>query len=271
MVMWIMSDRAIRVRSASWKASGSTRSGWSTRTGSRPSSSSTGSRSSGCSRWCGTRPSRSTAPTPTFTAATVGRDQSRRFPRVGAGTAAVRRRIRRQVSPSTCSTRPSSSRKRMSRSAGGPAGPRPVRRQFFAETEQVAFCTQNIVPGVDFSNDPLLQGRNFSYLDTQVKRLGGPNFTHIPINAPKCPFATSSRTATWRCTIPGARQLRAELAGREGGPRESPDRIPIAFPAEETGPKGARALRKFRRPLQPGSPVLHEPDEVRTGTTSPTP
>ena len=59
---------------------------------------------------------------------------------------------------------------------------------FFAETEQVAFCTQNIVPGIDFSNDPLLQGRNFSYLDTQIKRLGSPNFTHLPINAPKCPF-----------------------------------------------------------------------------------
>jgi catalase len=60
---------------------------------------------------------------------------------------------------------------------------------FFAETEQVAFCTQNVPPGIDFSNDPLLQGRNFSYLDTQIKRLGGPNFTHIPINAPKCPMA----------------------------------------------------------------------------------
>lgn len=60
---------------------------------------------------------------------------------------------------------------------------------FFAETEQVAFCTQNIVPGIDFSDDPLLQGRNFSYLDTQIKRLGGPNFSHLPINAPKCPFA----------------------------------------------------------------------------------
>ena len=46
---------------------------------------------------------------------------------------------------------------------------------FFAETEQVAFCTANVVPGIDFSNDPLLQGRNFSYLDTQLKRLGGPN------------------------------------------------------------------------------------------------
>ncbi|WP_264769613.1 catalase [Coxiella burnetii] len=59
---------------------------------------------------------------------------------------------------------------------------------FFAETEQVAFCTQNIVPGIDFTNDPLLQGRNFSYLDTQLKRLGSPNFTHLPINAPKCPI-----------------------------------------------------------------------------------
>ncbi|QDG35324.1 catalase [Alteromonas mediterranea] len=59
---------------------------------------------------------------------------------------------------------------------------------FFAETEQVAFCTQNIVPGIDFTNDPLLQGRNFSYLDTQLKRLGSTNFTHLPINAPKCPM-----------------------------------------------------------------------------------
>ena len=59
---------------------------------------------------------------------------------------------------------------------------------FFAETEQVAFMTQNVPPGIDFSNDPLLQGRNFSYLDTQLKRLGSTNFTHLPINAPKCPF-----------------------------------------------------------------------------------
>ncbi len=55
---------------------------------------------------------------------------------------------------------------------------------FFGETEQVAFCTQHIIPGLDFTNDPLLQGRNFSYLDTQLSRLGGPNFHLIPINAP---------------------------------------------------------------------------------------
>jgi catalase len=60
---------------------------------------------------------------------------------------------------------------------------------FFAETEQVAFCPSHLVPGIDFSNDPLLQGRLFSYLDTQLSRLGGPNFHQIPVNAPKCPFA----------------------------------------------------------------------------------
>ena len=54
---------------------------------------------------------------------------------------------------------------------------------FFAETEQVAFATHHIVPGIDFSNDPLLQGRNHSYLDTQLSRLGGPNFHEIPINS----------------------------------------------------------------------------------------
>ena len=86
---------------------------------------------------------------------------------------------------------------------------------FFAETEQVAFCTQNIVPGVDFTNDPLLQGRNFSYLDTQLKRLGSPNFTYLPINAPKCPFATFQQDGHMAIGEPDvARELRAELVGR---------------------------------------------------------
>ncbi|MFI9306787.1 catalase [Streptomyces triculaminicus] len=57
-------------------------------------------------------------------------------------------------------------------------------QNFFAETEQVAFHTANVVPGIDFTNDPLLQGRNFSYLDTQLIRLGGPNFSQIPVNRP---------------------------------------------------------------------------------------
>lgn len=63
----------------------------------------------------------------------------------------------------------------------------------FAETEQVAFCTSHVVPGIDFTNDPLLQGRNFSYLDTQLNRLGGPNFHQIPINVPRCPMHNFQR------------------------------------------------------------------------------
>ncbi|MHB9755368.1 catalase [Streptomyces sp. BYX5S] len=64
---------------------------------------------------------------------------------------------------------------------------------FFAETEQVAFHTANVVPGIDFTNDPLLQARNFSYLDTQLIRLGGPNFTHLPVNRPVAPVRTNQR------------------------------------------------------------------------------
>ena len=95
---------------------------------------------------------------------------------------------------------------------------------FFAETEQVAFCTQNIVPGVDFTNDPLLQGRNFSYLDTQIKRLGGPNFTHIPINAPKCPFAHFQQDGHMAMHNPKGRvNYEPNSWGEQGGPRPSPE------------------------------------------------
>ncbi|MHB1152187.1 MAG: catalase [Eubacteriales bacterium] len=72
---------------------------------------------------------------------------------------------------------------------------------FFAETEQVAFCPGNIVPGIDFSNDPLLQGRLFSYLDTQLIRLGGPNFHEIPINKPVAPIHNNQRDGYHRMTI----------------------------------------------------------------------
>ncbi|CAM2146557.1 catalase HPII [Pararobbsia alpina] len=72
---------------------------------------------------------------------------------------------------------------------------------FFAETEQVAFHPGHIVPGIDFSNDPLLQGRLFSYTDTQISRLGGPNFHEIPINRPLAPVANNQRDAMHRQTI----------------------------------------------------------------------
>ena len=97
---------------------------------------------------------------------------------------------------------------------------------FFAETEQVAFCPANIVPGVDFSNDPLLQGRLFSYLDTQKSRLGTANFHQIPINAPKCPFANFQRDGQMQMQVPKGRANYEPNsladAGEEAGPRECP-------------------------------------------------
>jgi catalase len=72
---------------------------------------------------------------------------------------------------------------------------------FFAETEQVAFHLGHIVPGIDFSNDPLLQGRLFSYTDTQLTRLGGPNFQEIPINRPVVPVHNNQRDGFMRQTI----------------------------------------------------------------------
>ncbi|MBF6569139.1 MAG: catalase [Candidatus Binataceae bacterium] len=110
---------------------------------------------------------------------------------------------------------------------------------FFAETEQAAFCTANVVPGVDFSNDPLLQGRNFSYLDTQVKRLGGPNFTFLPVNAPKCPMHTLQQDGHMASVNPTTRVNYEpnSWGGELGGPRESPNRGFETYPAAEEGPK----------------------------------
>ena len=96
---------------------------------------------------------------------------------------------------------------------------------FFAETEQAAFLPSNIVPGVDFTDDPLLQGRLFSYLDTQKSRLGTTNFHQIPVNAPKCPFANMMRDGMMQTHIPKGRANyepnSLDIAGEDPGPRAS--------------------------------------------------
>lgn len=98
---------------------------------------------------------------------------------------------------------------------------------FFAETEQVAFLPSNVIPGIDFTNDPLLQGRLFSYLDTQKSRLGTANFHQIPVNAPKCPFHNFQRDGMMQTLVPRGRanyepNSLAE-AGEPGGPRAAPE------------------------------------------------
>ena len=95
---------------------------------------------------------------------------------------------------------------------------------FFAETEQVAFLPTNIVPGIDFSNDPLLQGRLFSYQDTQLSRLGGPNFHQIPVNAPRCPMRNFQRDGLRQMEVPKGRVNYEPNSFDGGAPRENPTR-----------------------------------------------
>ena len=93
---------------------------------------------------------------------------------------------------------------------------------FFSETEQVAYCPANVVPGIDFSNDPLLHGRLFSYLDTQLLRLGSPNFAQLPINAPRCPFDNMQRDGHMQMRVPKGRVSYEPQSLEPEKPRENP-------------------------------------------------
>jgi catalase len=111
---------------------------------------------------------------------------------------------------------------------------------FFAETEQVAFCTGNVIPGIDFTNDPLLQGRNFSYLDTQLKRLGSPNFTRLPVNAPKCPVAHLQQDGQMAMASPQGRVNYEPSSWDPPGPREDPAAGFRTFPGGQGGQAGPK-------------------------------
>ena len=117
---------------------------------------------------------------------------------------------------------------------------------FFAETEQVAFCPSHLPPGIDFSNDPLLQGRLFSYLDTQLSRLGSPNFAQIPINAPKCPFANNQQDGHMQMQVPKTRVLYEPQSLEPTRPRESAKRGFASFHEQlDDGVKGRVRAESF--------------------------
>jgi catalase len=116
---------------------------------------------------------------------------------------------------------------------------------FFAETEQVAFCPSHLVPGLDFSNDPLLQGRLFSYLDTQLSRLGSPNFTQLPINAPKCPFANHQRDGHMQMARPPGRVAYDPSSLQADSPRELPTGGFRSAPVPEAGERGRVRAERF--------------------------
>ena len=94
----------------------------------------------------------------------------------------------------------------------------------FAETDQVAFLPTNVVPGIDFSNDALLQGRRLSYLDTQKSRLGTTAFHQIPINAPKCRFANMQRAGMMQMMVPTGLEMALPAANRAAAPMRMPRR-----------------------------------------------
>jgi catalase len=116
---------------------------------------------------------------------------------------------------------------------------------FFAETEQVAYCPSHIVPGIDFSNDPLLQGRLFSYLDTQLSRLGSPNFHQLPINAPKCPFANHQRDGHMQTEVPKGRVAYEPSSLQADAPREDPVAGFRSVKLAESGERGRIRAETF--------------------------
>ncbi len=116
---------------------------------------------------------------------------------------------------------------------------------FFAETEQVAFCPSHVVPGIDFSDDPLLQGRLFSYLDTQLSRLGSPNFHQLSINAPKCPFANHQRDGHMQMQAQRGRVAFDPSTLSADSPRESPALGFRSMATSESGAKGRVRAESF--------------------------
>jgi catalase len=119
---------------------------------------------------------------------------------------------------------------------------------FFAETEQVAFHPGHVVPGIDFTNDPLLQARLFSYLDTQLIRLGGPNFSEIPINRPEAPVHNNQRDGFMRQTINRGRVAYFPNSLAQGCPMMAPETAGgyVHHMEKVEGPKVRDRSDKFR-------------------------
>ena len=116
---------------------------------------------------------------------------------------------------------------------------------FFAETEQVAFCVAHVVPGIDFSNDPLLAGRIHSYNDTQLLRLGGPNFHEIPINAPRAEVHNNQRDGFHRQAINRGRVSYEPNSLAGGCPFQAGMRGFVSFPNPVQGDKVRGKPEKF--------------------------
>jgi catalase len=117
--------------------------------------------------------------------------------------------------------------------------------EYFTQTEQVAFCTGHVVPGIGFSDDPLLQGRNFSYADTQLSRLGV-NWQELPINKPVCPVMNFNRDGAMRHTITKGKANYWPNRFEAAPPAKESEGAYIDFPAKVAGIKARTQSKKFR-------------------------
>ena len=191
----------------------------------------------------------------------VGGDRGGRLPRVGARRADLHRGAGREASASTCSMPTKIVPEELVPVT--PVGRMVLNRNpdnFFAETEQVAFCTAHIVPGIDFCNDPLLAGRIHSYVDTQISRLGGPNFHEIPINAPVAQVHNNQRDGMHRQAINRGRVAYEPNSLGGGCPFQAGATRLHVVPAADPRGQGARQAGEVRRPLHAGAAVLEQPD-----------
>ena len=195
-------------------------------------------------------------------------DRERRLPGVGVVPADLRPGDRRQLRLRRARRDQADSRGGHPAAADRPDGagpqsattssPRPSRSRS---------VPANVVPGIDFTNDPLLQGRLFSYLDTQLSGWAGPNFHQIPINAPKCPFHNFQRDGHMQMAVPqGPRELRAQLARARQAPRANARaRLHDASLSRRRGAKLRLRPESFADHYTPGAAVLPPMTPTRAG------
>lgn len=133
---------------------------------------------------------------------------------------------------------------------------------FFAETEQVAFCAAHVIPGIDFSNDPLLAGRIHSYADTQISRLGGPNFHEIPINSPVAPVQNNQRDGMHRQALHRGRVAYEPNSLAGGCPFQAGSAGFVSFPAPVNQDKVRGNPEKFAEHYAQASLFFNSQSEV---------
>ena len=190
------------------------------------------------------------------------------FPEYELGLQIVEEKPTSTSSASICSTPPSSFPRRLVPVV--PVGKLTLNRNpdnFFAETEQVAFHTGHIIPGIDFTNDPLLQGRLFSYIDTQLRRVG-PNFHELPINRSVRPADNNQRDGFARMTINKGRVAYFPNSLGGGCPDAFACRcrgLPLGRGQGAGRAQGARAQPELQRSFQPGDAVLEQHERLGEG------